>query len=93
MHVPSILTDDLYHKQGNPTVSNKQNEAFVIAEQGKFNKHPNPGVLHPAKNELQATSEVAIVLSVHSMGLQVEFDQIQNFYISVVWAIPHAYLG
>ena len=41
---------------------------------------------------LQAASEVAVVLSAHTIGLQTEFAQIHNFYVSVVAAGPQAIL-
>ena len=74
MHVPSALADDLYHKQGYPSVSNRHKEGFVIIEQVKINKHPIPGVRQLAKNVLQARSEVAVV---YTMGLQTKLDQTQ----------------
>lgn len=48
-------------------------------EQVVVNAHPFPVVLQPAKYVLQAESDVAIVLSVHYIGLQTEFDQMQTF--------------
>ena len=41
---------------------------------------------------LQAASEVAVVLSEHTIGLHAEFDQMHNFYVSVVDAGPQANL-
>jgi hypothetical protein len=41
---------------------------------------------------LQAASEVAVVLSEQTIGLHKEFDQIHNFYVSVVAAGPQANL-
>ena len=41
---------------------------------------------------LQEASEVAVVLSEQTIGLQTEFDQIHNFYVSVVAAGPQASL-
>ena len=55
--------------------------------------HPAPVVLQPAKNVLHSLSEVALVLSVHAIGLQAESPQMQAFYVSVVAAGPQAYFG
>mgnify|MGYP001810992565 FL=1 len=41
---------------------------------------------------LQAASEVAVVLSEQTIGLQTELAQIHNFYVSVVAAGPQANL-
>ena len=48
---------------------------------------------HPSKNLLQSVSVVAVVLSVHSIGLQTELDHMQAFCISVVEATLHADFG
>ncbi len=58
-----------------------------------FDKHPIPIFRHPAKNLSQSASVVAIVLSVHSMGLQAEFYHIQAFWMSVDDATPQANFG
>ena len=55
-------------------------------------EHPNPDVLQPDRYVLQAESEVAVVLSEQTIGLQAEFAQIHNFYVSVVAASPQANL-
>ena len=65
MQVPAAVADDLYHKHGDPELSNRQNEALVNNEHVKVTAHPVPVVLQPAKYVLQAASEVAVVLSVH----------------------------
>ena len=65
MQIPAAVDDDLYHKQGEFVLSNKQNAADVNIEQVKVDAHPVPVVLQPAKYVLQAESEVAVVLSVH----------------------------
>ena len=93
MHYPVEDVVGLYQRQGYPELSNKQNEAFVIWEHVIFDKHPIPGLRHPSKNLLQSASVVAVVLSVHSIGLQIEFDHMQAFWISVVEATPHADFG
>ena len=41
---------------------------------------------------LQAASEVAVVLSAQTIGLQTELAQIHNFYVSIVAAGPQAIL-
>ena len=65
MHDPVSLFDDLYHKQGFPLLSIKQNAALVNVEHVNEVEHPAPVVLQPAKYVLQAASEVAVMLSVH----------------------------
>ena len=65
MQVPAAVVDDLYHKHGDPELSNRQNEALVNNEHVKVKAHPVPVVLQPARYVLQAASEVAVVLSVH----------------------------
>ena len=65
MQVPTAVADDLYHKQGEFVLSNKQNDALANKEQIKVDAHPAPVVLQPAKYVLQAASDVAVVLSVH----------------------------
>ena len=59
--------------------SNKQSAGLVNTEQVKVDTHPVPVVLQPAKNVLHAASEVAVVLSVHRIGLQTELAHIQAF--------------
>ena len=79
MQVPEALADDLYHKHGEFVLSNKQRAALVNTEHVNVAAHPAPVVLHPVKYVLQAASDVAVVLSVHNIGLQTEFYQIQTF--------------
>ena len=79
MQVPAAVADDLYQRQGEFVLSNRQRAAFVNDEQVKVDAHPAPFVLHPTKYVLQAASEVAVVLSVHKIGLQTELDQMQTF--------------
>ena len=69
----------MYHRQGYPVVSDRHNDANVIYEQVNVCAHPVPVVLQPARYVLQAASEVAVVLSVHKIGLQAEFDHMQTF--------------
>ena len=49
MHVPAAVADDLYQRQGEFVLSNRQRAAFVNDEQVKVDAHPAPFVLHPAK--------------------------------------------
>lgn len=79
MHVPVFVDDGLYHKHGEPVLSKRQSSADLNIEQVVVNAHPFPVVLQPAKYVLQAESDVAVVLSVHYIGLQTEFDQMQTF--------------
>ena len=55
-------------------------------------EHPKPDVLQPDKYKLQALSEVAVVLSEQTIGLQAEFAQMHYFDVSVVAAGPQANL-
>ena len=57
----------------------RQKAAEVNVEHDKELEHPRPDVLHPVKYVLQAASEVAVVLSEQTIGLQTEFAQVHNF--------------
>ena len=90
MQAPFSFGDDLYHKHGDFELSDKQYYGLVNTEQEKIDVHPLPVVLQPSKNVLQAASEVAVVLSLHNIGLHVDYDQIQPFKESVAAALMQA---
>ncbi len=52
-------------------------------------KQPAPEVLHPFRYVSQSESDVAVVLSVQTIFLQTELDQM-HFYPSVVEDLPQA---
>lgn len=54
-------------------------------------EQPVPVVLHPFKYVSHSESDFAVVLSVQTIFLQTEFDQM-HLLPSVVAAIPHAIL-
>ena len=62
-------------------------------EQEKIDEHPDPVVLQPSKYVLQAESVVAVVLSVHDIGLHIDLDQMQPFEESVAAALIQANFG
>ena len=72
MQAPFSFGDDFYHKHGDFELSDKQYYGLVNTEQEKIDAHPIPVVLQPCKYILQAVSEIAVVLSVHSIGLHID---------------------